>query len=201
MIAPTLGCKIPIVGRFKTNMSLKKTEIDEDNKIISFEEMAKTKEEAEPIFSKGLYHWVMFVISFYTRVRETLKIDFESFIVLQVVVSHSLYQVNKTGSKSYAEIKEHVEKLSMVKLKKNLKLTFASISEVIQLPRETVRRKVLELCKRDILTFNSENGIKLGPAYKSIYQEFVSQTTVDMSTLVKKWKHSGALDKLLELDK
>ena len=182
-------------------MSLKDTETDRDNKIISFEEAVKAKGEAEPFFSKGLYHWIMFVISFYTRVRETLKIDFESFIVLQVVVSHSLYQLNKTGSKSYTEIKEHVELLSKVKLKKNLKLTFASISDVIQLPRETVRRKVLELCKKDILTFNSENGIKLGPAYKTIYQEFVSQTTVDMSTLVKKWKHSGALDKLLELDK
>jgi hypothetical protein len=182
-------------------MSLKETEIDGDNKIISFEEMAKTKGEAEPIFSKALYHWVMFVISFYTRVRETLKIDFESFIVLQVVVSHSLYQLNKTGSKSYTEIKEHVELLSKVKLKKNLKLTFASISDVIQLPRETVRRKVLELCKKDILTFNSENGIKLGPAYKTIYKEFVSKTTMDMSALVKKWEHSGALDKLLEFEK
>ena len=182
-------------------MSLKKNEIGEDNKIISLEEAAKGRGEAEPTFSKGLYEWIMFVISFYSRVRETLKIDFETFIVLQVVVSHSLYQVNKTGSKSYSEIKEHVEKLSMVKLKKNLKLTFASISEVIQLPRETVRRKVLELCKKNILIFNSENGIKLGPAYKTIYQEFVSQTTVDISTLVKKWKHSGALDKLLELDK
>ena len=182
-------------------MSLKKTEIGEDNKIISLEEAAKDKREAESIFSKGLYDWVMFIISFYSRAKEILKIDFESFIVLQVVVSHSLCQLNKTGSKSYSEIKEHVEKLSTVKLKKNLKLTFASISEVIQLPRETVRRKVLELCKKDILTFNSENGIKLGPDYKTIYQEFVSQTTVDMSTLVKKWKHSGALDKLLELDK
>ena len=199
---PILGYILPTIGRYKTIMSLKKTETGEDNKVISLEEAARNLEgKAGPTFSKGLYEWIMFVISFYSRVRETLKIDFETFIVLQVVVSHSLYQVNKTGSKSYSEIKEHVEKLSMVKLKKNLKLTFASISEVIQLPRETVRRKVLELCKKDILTFNSEYGIKLGSAYKTIYQEFVSQTTVDMSTLVKKWKHSGALDKLLELDK
>ena len=182
-------------------MSLDKTKIGEDNKVISLAEAAKTREGAEPVFSKGLYEWIMFIISYYSRVRQTLKIDFETFIILQVVVSHSLYQVNKTGSKSYSEIKEHVEKLSMVKLKKNLKLTFASISEVIQLPRETVRRKVLELCKKDILKFNSENGIKLGPSYKTVYKEFVSQTTTDMSVLVKKWKHSGALDKLLELDK
>ena len=182
-------------------MSLKKTEIGEDNKIISLEEAAKDKREAESIFSKGLYDWVMFIISFYSRAKEILKIDFESFIVLQVVVSHSLCQLNKTGSKSYSEIKKHVEMLSMVKLKKNLKLTFASISEVTQLPRETVRRKVLELCKKDILKFNSENGIKLGPAYKTIYKEFVSQTTMDISVLVKKWKHSGVLNKLLELNK
>ena len=69
------------------------------------------------------------------------------------------------------------------------------------MPRETVRRKVLELCKKDILKFKSEAGIKLGPGYKTIYKEFVTQTTADMSILVKKWKHSGALDKLLELDK
>jgi len=183
-------------------MSLKKTEIGEDNKVISLAEAAKKiGGNTGPTFSKGLYEWIMFIVSFYSRVRETLKIDFETFIVLQVVVSHSLYQVNKTGSKSYSEIKEHVEKLSTVKLKKNLKLTFASISEVIQLPRETVRRKVLELCKKDILKFNSENGIKLGPSYKTVYKEFVSQTTTDMSVLVRKWKHSGTLDKLLELDK
>ena len=183
-------------------MSLKKTEISEVNKIISLEEAAKkTEGKAEPTFSKGLYEWIMFIISYYSRIKETLKIDFESFIVLQVVVGHSLYQISKTESKNYSEIKERVEMLPMGKLKKNLKLTFASISEAIPLPRETVRRKVLELCKKDILKFNSENGIKLGPAYKTIYKEFVSQTVMDKSVLVKKWKHSGALNKLLELNK
>ena len=181
-------------------MSINKTKIGEENKIVSLEEVTKSRGEAEPIFSKGLYEWIMFIVSFYSRVKETLKIDFESFVILQVVVSHSLYQVNKGGSKTYSEIKEHVEMLSMVKLKKNLKLTFASISEVIKLPRETVRRKVLELCKKNILTFDNENGIKLGSAYKSIYKKFVTQTTIDMSTLIKKWNHSGALNQLIKLN-
>ena len=84
--------------------------------------------------------------------------------------------------------------------KKNNKLTFASVSEVLQLPRETVRRKVLNLNKKGILTFSSENGINVGPQYKTIYQDFVSQTTKDISSLVKKWKKSGAIEKLLELE-
>ena len=87
------------------------------------------------------------------------------------------------------------------KQNKNTKLTFASISEVLQLPRETVRRKVLELSKKDILKFDSSNGIKLSNGYKNIYSEFVSQTTNDLSSLINKWEKSGALKTLLELNK
>ena len=79
------------------------------------------------------------------------------------------------------------------------KLTFASISEVLQLPRETVRRKVLELCKKDILFFESQTGIKLSKGYKNIYGSFVSQTTNDLSSLINKWDKSGALKLLLEM--
>ena len=88
--------------------------------------------------------------------------------------------------------------------KKNIntsKLTFASIAEVLQLPRETVRRKVIALSKKEILTFNTYGGIKLGPSYKTIYKDFVSQTTLDLSSLIKKWEKTGALKTLLELDK
>ena len=33
------------------------------------------------------------------------------------------------------------------------------------------------------------------------YKEFVAQTTLDLSALIKKWKKSGALEHLLEIDK
>ena len=88
-------------------MSSEKTNIG-NNKVISFEEVAKHKGITEPIFSKGLYHWVMFILSLYTRVRENLKIDFESFVILQVVVSHSLYQLNKSGTKSFNALEEQI---------------------------------------------------------------------------------------------
>ena len=179
-------------------MSLKETEIDRDNKIISFEEMAKVKGETEPIFSKGLYHWIMFVLSYYSRVKNTLKIDFESFVILQVVVSHNLYELNKEGAKTFNEVENQI--INTKSNKNKNKLTFASVSEVLQLPRETVRRKVLSLSKKEILIFNSENGIKLGPAYKTIYKDFVSQSILDLNILVKKWERSGVLKKLLELE-
>ena len=196
---PTLGCSLPIIGSIKTTMSTEKTTMGKD-KVISFAEIAKEKGFKEPIFSQGLYNWVMFILSLYTRVRENLKIDFESFVILQVVVSHSLYQLNKTGNKTFVELEDQITKISQNKKIKNTKLTFASISEVLQLPRETVRRKVLGLRKNNILLFNTDGGIKLGPAYKTIYKEFVTQTTLDLSTLLKKWKKSGALENLLGIE-
>ncbi len=207
MIIPILGCKITDMGSFKTIMSEKKTIMSEkktimskDN-IVNFNKVNNQKSIKEPIFSQGLYHWIMFILSYYTRVRENLKIDFETFVILQVVVSHSLYQLNKSGTKTFAELEDQITNITQKKLKNNSKLTFASIAEVLQLPRETVRRKVLILTKRNILLSNPIDGIKLGPSYKTIYKEFVTQTTLDMSSLVKKWKKSGALETLLELDK
>ena len=199
MIVPTLGCKVPIIGRLKTIMSADKTTMG-DNKVISFEEISKEISLKEPMFSQGLYHWVMFILSFYTRVRENLKIDFESFVILQVVVSHSLYEINKSGNKTFSELENQMTKIGQSKKIRNNKLTFASIADVLQLPRETVRRKVIHLSKKNILTFSSADGIKLGSAYKTIYKDFVSQTTVDISILIKKWKKSGALEKLLKLE-
>ena len=184
-------------------MSEKKTIMSDDN-IVNFNKVSNQKDIKdikEPMFSQGLYHWVMFILSFYTRVRENLKIDFETFVILQVVVSHSLYQLNKSGTKTFAELEDQINKITQKKIKNNSKLTYASIAEVLQLPRETVRRKVLTLSKRNILSSDTIDGIKLGPSYKTIYKEFVTQTTLDMSSLVRKWKKSGALETLLELDK
>ena len=207
MIIPILGCKIPVIGSLKTIMSEKKTIMSEkktivsNDNIVNFNKVNNQNNIKEPIFSQGLYHWVMFILSYYTRVRENLKIDFETFVILQVVVSHSLYQLNKSGIKTFAELEDQITNITQKKLRNSSKLTFASIAEVLQLPRETVRRKVLILNKRNILSSDAVDGIKLGPSYKTIYKEFVTQTTLDMSSLVKKWKKSGALETLLELDK
>ena len=200
MIIPILGCNLPSIGRLKTTMSNEKTRIG-TSKVISLEEASKEMNLKEPLFSKGLYHWVMFVLSLYTRVREKLNIDYESFVILQVVVSHSLYEINKSGNKTFAELEDEMSRITRKKNINTTKLTFASIAEVLQLPRETVRRKVISLAKKDILIFSSYSGVKLGPAYKTIYKDFVSQTTLDLSSLVKKWQKSGALKTLLELEK
>ena len=63
-------------------------ETNENIEALSSEEEKYISKDSQPAFSKGLYEWLMFLLTYYSRIRENLKIDFESFIVLQVVVRH-----------------------------------------------------------------------------------------------------------------
>ena len=161
-------------------------------------------------FAIGMYHFAMFVIRYYARVREQLKIDYDSFMIVQTAVSHSLYQLNKNkiGAKSYTELAMEWEKLvnkndipqiveNYSSTKNNLKLTISSICLVTELPKETVRRKVNELTKKNLLKISKKEGVILGTMYKKVFREFVPQTTLEVSKLIKNWEKNGILKSIL----
>ena len=64
-------------------------------------------------FAMGMYRFAMFIIRYYRRVREQLKIDYDSFMIVQTVASNSLYQLDKKklGVKSYSELEMEWKKL------------------------------------------------------------------------------------------
>ena len=163
-------------------------------------------------FALGMYRFAMFVINYYARVREKLKIDYDSFMILQTVVSHSLYQLNKKkdGATSYSELAMEWEKLLINKKnisqivkytsskKINSKLTFSSICLVTSLPKESVRRKVNELAKKNFIIISKKAGILLGSQYMKVFKDFVPDTAIDVSKLLKSWEKSGVLKSLLD---
>jgi len=165
-------------------------------------------------FALGMYRFAMFVINYYARVREKLKIDYDSFMILQTVVSHSLYQLNKkkVGAKSYSELEKEWEKLIINKddisqivenyssTSNNLKLSISSICLVTSLPKETTRRKVNELNKKNLIKISKKEGIILGSQYKKVFQDYVPETVIDVSTLIKSWEKNGVLKSLLDFN-
>ena len=159
-------------------------------------------------FSHGMYLFSMFVINYFARVRENLKLDYDSFMIIQTVVSHTLHQLEKKGEqngRSYVDLETEWDKIVKVQLvdfenfkpNKNLKLTISSICLVTKLPKETVRRKVNELSNKNLLKMSKKEGILLGSNYKKVFQEFVPQTTVDVAKLMKAWEKSGVLKSIL----
>ncbi len=172
--------------------------------------------ERQKTFSNGMYAFLMFMIEHYRRVKTDLKMDFDSFIIIQVVVSHEVYIMQSFGTpKTYSEISDEFDKVSkatdidstllifkakelMSKIQRN-KLTPASICQVTTLPKETVRRKIRALVQKKILTQTKSEGILVGPGYKTVFDSTAPKTIQSLSKLIKKWKETGVLDSLLKL--
>ena len=165
-------------------------------------------------FADAMYRFSMFIISYYARVREQLEIDYDSFMIIQVTVSHQLYSLNKkksSSSGSYEDVEtkfnqaiDEREKILGVMQdydeKNKNKLTISSICLVLGLPKETTRRKINILCKKNLLKISKKSGVTLGPAYKKVFERFVPKTAYELSKFLKVWKKSGTLDSILEFE-
>ena len=161
-------------------------------------------------FAKGMYYFMMFMIDYYSRVRTHLKIDYDSFMIIQTVTSHNLYNLNKKKKdNSYSELDSeweniiyNVDKVTEIfennsEVQNRNKLTISSICLVTNLPKETVRRKTGELIKKNLLRSSKKGGILLGHMYKEVFRKFVPQTTLEVSKLLKSWEQSGVLKSIL----
>ena len=62
-------------------------------------------------FSDGFYDWSIFIINLYLRVQQILKIDYESFMILQIVVGYHVSNLNKTGSSSISQLTFRFEEI------------------------------------------------------------------------------------------
>ena len=166
-------------------------------------------------FAVGMYSFLMFMIEYYSRVRKQLKIDYDSFIIIQTVVTHVLYHLkikNKKGT-SYEEletrwVKDLIEDEGMISslsdhdiYNKNEILTMSSVSLVTELPKETVRRKVRELVKKNIIKISKKNGITLGKQYSGIFKDFVPRTLYQITKLVQEWEKFGIIKNILNFKK
>ena len=161
-------------------------------------------------FAQGMYRFSMFIINYYTRVRKNLNLDYDSFMIIQTVVSHNLYYLQKKKIGTYQELASvwelaanksdnPLDLIENVKQDQSFKLTISSICLVLGLPKETVRRKINQLSKENLLKISNKNGITLGTKYKKVFQDFVPSTTLEVSKLIKFWDKSGVLKGLLNI--
>ena len=151
-------------------------------------------------FSAGFYDWSIFLTNFYLRVKQVLKIDYESFMILQITLGYYLNTINKSGSNSIDDLSFRFEEIINDKTKKNSRLSVTSISSALNLPRETVKRKIDSLIKKQLLAMNNKSII-LGTNYQKIFELFALETTHDLGKLIARWNNKDYLDRLIGLVK
>jgi len=155
----------------------------------------------ELTFTRGAYYWLMFMIDQYQSARRMLKIDYESFIIIQTVISHFLHSMNKEENADWKRMWELVsDEKAKDKFSKS-KLIISSVSLVVGLPKETVRRKILELNKKKILVLDKEKGLLLGGKFEIFHKKFTQHTILKVSEMLNKWKKIGALEFMLNVNK
>ena len=161
--------------------------------------LMKKKEPVGDLFSEGMYDWSLFITNLFLRVRTKLQIDYESFMILHIVAGNYVYDWNRYGSKSFDQVSSSIEKVVSDKLEIN-RITVSSIASILKIPRETVKRKILVLVEKKLLFEKKDKSISIGEGYRDYFENFVFETTQDVSKLVRKWKTKGILDKLIEFN-
>ena len=160
---------------------------------------SKNKIKENENFSSGFYDWAIFLITFYQRINKKLGLDFESFLILQVVVSYNVYLINKNKEISLESLSFAFEKSSKAKVLSSPRLTVTSISSSLNMPRETVKRKILLLQNNKFLRINPNKTIQLGKKYTEIFPDFASGTTLDLARLLQRWDKKDIVRQILNL--
>jgi len=130
-----------------------------------------------------IYSIICHHINHFTTVKNTVKHDYESHMILLTVYSHFLFQtivakksLSWTGVFNAAESKDHK------KLMSDRKLTIFAVAENLSMSQETVRRKLDKLCKRHLLNYSKKEGLSLGKKFKEAIKPVGK---ADMKGLIK----------------
>tara|TARA_B000000475_G_scaffold266908_1_gene257312 strand:+ start:2283 stop:2612 length:330 start_codon:yes stop_codon:yes gene_type:complete len=108
--------------------------------------------------------------------------------------------MNKNKKLSLESLSFEFEKSSNAEFLNNSKLTVTSISSSLNIPRETVKRKVLFLQNKNYLTINPDKTIQISKNYTNIFPSFASGTTLDLARLLQRWDKKNIITKFLNLE-
>ena len=153
--------------------------------------------ESNQEFSNAGYEFLMFLTDYYKRVGD-LNLTFDEMMVLNTVAA-------QLGLKSYESLSiEEILNLKDEKLQKffkSSKLSILSIANILNKPKESIRRRVNKLIKLKLLTKDKNtNGIMLTVKYSEISKNFSMITLNKFVFLIKNFNKKGFLSDLLNED-
>jgi len=147
-------------------------------------------------YSEILYHLINFRTEQFQQLKKMVGIDYDSFMILSVMASHYLKHNNKLGS-DWDTVWEDVRTSKIEEFYSAKKLTIYAVANILNLPRETVRRKIEILKKKKLI--NHSTSIGLLPTNKSeeLMKPFAEIELKTLSKFLKNLKKNDTLEKVL----
>lgn len=177
---------------------------EKKNKLYKKNTLKKVLQGQQDNIARGFYGFQIFLLEYYQAVKKTYKIDYETYMCLFVILSHTIYEINKV--KIYEDIQGLADDiLDTFKQKdffktKSKKITVTSISQSLDIPLETTRRKVDNLIKQKLISRSLEDGLKLTDKFIEVHKPFAYENVKRVGKLIRQFDHVGLIE-LLKQDK
>ena len=153
-----------------------------------------------------VYNVLMHHINHYQEVKRIFKIDYESQMIILTVYSHLLYQtINPSLEEKGNEGLEWnimfpiIKGLPKDKKKYKKKLSLFSVSQILDIPKESVRRKVDQLSKKRYLEFTTQDGLGIGAELEEKVKMIAPKDLGALKKVITAINNNGGVQRLNKL--
>ena len=147
-------------------------------------------------YSEILYHLINFRTEQFQQLKKMVGIDYDSFMILSAMGSHYLKHNNKLGS-DWDTVWEDVRTSKIEEFYSAKKLTIYAVANILNLPKETVRRKIEILKKKKLINHSTSLGLLPTNKSEELMKPFAEIELKTLSKFLKSLKKNGTLDAVL----
>ena len=147
-------------------------------------------------YSEILYHLINFRTEQFQQLKKMVGIDYDSFMILSVSGAHYLKHNNKLGS-DWDTVWEDVRTSKIEEFYSAKKLTIYAVANILNLPKETVRRKIEILKKKKLINHSTKHGLLPTNKTEELMKPFAEIELKTLSKFLKSLKKNGTLDAVL----
>ena len=147
-------------------------------------------------YSETLFHLINFRNRIYVESKKMIGIDYDTFMILSCIGAH--YLKNNTAKGLNWDSVWELTRSKKVDFHYNAKkLTIFAIANIMNIPKETVRRKIEGLKKKKFISHSSRDGLVPTDKVEELMKPFALRELKLLSKFLQALKKHKALDQLL----
>ena len=147
-------------------------------------------------YSEILYHLINFRTEQFQQLKKMVGIDYDSFMILSVMGAHYLKHNNKLGS-DWDTVWEDIRTSKIEEFYSAKRLTIYAVANILNLPKETVRRKIELLKKKKLINHSTKQGLLPTNKTEELMKPFAGIELKTLSKFLNSLKKNGTLDAVL----
>ena len=149
-------------------------------------------------YSETLFHLINFRNNQFKDSRAMIGIDYETFIIISTIGAHYLAHNTKQGS-NWDSVWENTRPRKIDEIYSKKKLTIFAVANILDIPKETVRRKIEVLKKKRLVSYSSKLGLLPTEKIEDLMKPFATAELISLANFLQALKKHKVLDQLLTL--